>query len=206
MFGSLEPLTEGEVHELKVLLRESGSASLDYARGIFTAISWSPRVIEASVWFPWVMGPDVSDKATLRRMFGLLMRDAKSIEDCLVLGEPWFPVDEDVPQFCKGLVRATQHADTWKTNPDVFLKLLPFAAVAGYVSLESISKVIGSAETDAGTWIETEQTQLRRHLIELYQALSPQREAARQASSHKIGRNQACPCGSGKKFKKCCAH
>lgn len=26
----------------------------------------------------------------------------------------------------------------------------------------------------------------------------------RKQSRHKIGRNQPCPCGSGKKFKKCC--
>jgi preprotein translocase subunit SecA len=25
-----------------------------------------------------------------------------------------------------------------------------------------------------------------------------------QASSRKIGRNEPCPCGSGKKYKKCC--
>ena len=27
---------------------------------------------------------------------------------------------------------------------------------------------------------------------------------AEQAESHKIGRNEPCPCGSGKKYKKCC--
>ncbi|MES3021723.1 MAG: SEC-C metal-binding domain-containing protein [Pseudomonadota bacterium] len=25
------------------------------------------------------------------------------------------------------------------------------------------------------------------------------------AESHKVGRNESCPCGSGKKYKKCCA-
>jgi uncharacterized protein YecA (UPF0149 family) len=27
---------------------------------------------------------------------------------------------------------------------------------------------------------------------------------ARQAPAAKVGRNDLCPCGSGKKFKKCC--
>ena len=27
---------------------------------------------------------------------------------------------------------------------------------------------------------------------------------ADRAESHKIGRNEPCPCGSGKKYKKCC--
>jgi uncharacterized protein len=29
-------------------------------------------------------------------------------------------------------------------------------------------------------------------------------KSAGQAKSTKIGRNEPCPCGSGKKFKKCC--
>jgi len=32
----------------------------------------------------------------------------------------------------------------------------------------------------------------------------PDSQAARQA--HKVGRNDPCPYGSGKKFKKCCLH
>jgi preprotein translocase subunit SecA len=29
-------------------------------------------------------------------------------------------------------------------------------------------------------------------------------KADKQAVSHKVGRNETCPCGSGKKYKKCC--
>lgn len=35
-------------------------------------------------------------------------------------------------------------------------------------------------------------------------ALNEHHEEIKQASSNKVGRNDACPCGSGKKFKKCC--
>ncbi|HEY4002386.1 MAG TPA: SEC-C metal-binding domain-containing protein [Candidatus Xenobia bacterium] len=31
------------------------------------------------------------------------------------------------------------------------------------------------------------------------------RQVVQQAVSNKVGRNEPCPCGSGKKFKKCCA-
>ena len=35
--------------------------------------------------------------------------------------------------------------------------------------------------------------------------LSPQKRAELEATGHtKVGRNDPCPCGSGKKFKKCC--
>ena len=32
---------------------------------------------------------------------------------------------------------------------------------------------------------------------------APERNPARSASWGKVGRNEACPCGSGKKFKHC---
>ncbi|HLD77418.1 MAG TPA: SEC-C metal-binding domain-containing protein [archaeon] len=33
---------------------------------------------------------------------------------------------------------------------------------------------------------------------------SAARPAVRNASGQKVGRNDPCPCGSGKKYKKCC--
>ncbi|MBI4587644.1 MAG: preprotein translocase subunit SecA [Candidatus Rokubacteria bacterium] len=36
------------------------------------------------------------------------------------------------------------------------------------------------------------------------EAFSPARPAVRNASGQKVGRNDPCPCGSGKKYKKCC--
>jgi preprotein translocase subunit SecA len=54
----------------------------------------------------------------------------------------------------------------------------------------------------------------RLQLPAVRQAVSPKRQAATQnkpeekqsetSSLHKIGRNDPCPCGSGKKYKKCC--
>jgi preprotein translocase subunit SecA len=32
----------------------------------------------------------------------------------------------------------------------------------------------------------------------------PQRPAPAKRSLDRVGRNSACPCGSGKKYKKCC--
>ena len=59
----------------------------------------------------------------------------------------------------------------------------------------------------------------RLQLPPVRQAVSPRRQAAAQTenreqkaanaqqavpANHKIGRNDPCPCGSGKKYKKCC--
>lgn len=55
-----------------------------------------------------------------------------------------------------------------------------------------------SAMLSKGEW-ETH----RRHLVEMA-APPTDRQMARRPP--KVGRNEPCPCGSGKKFKKCCLH
>jgi hypothetical protein len=42
-------------------------------------------------------------------------------------------------------------------------------------------------------------------LKDLGTRLPPERESPRAETQAKVGRNDPCPCGSGKKFKKCCA-
>jgi hypothetical protein len=59
-------------------------------------------------------------------------------------------------------------------------------------------------------WLVTEKDRLERELREAKakeQSLRrqlPEKQSQQEATSKKIGRNDPCPCGSGKKFKKCC--
>jgi uncharacterized protein len=51
--------------------------------------------------------------------------------------------------------------------------------------------------------------QIEKNLVNILTFWQPLRQAIheREMSKHlqaKIGRNEPCPCGSGKKFKKCC--
>ena len=42
------------------------------------------------------------------------------------------------------------------------------------------------------------------HIDGIEEELYPKGEGALHISNEKVGRNDPCPCGSGKKFKKCC--
>lgn len=42
------------------------------------------------------------------------------------------------------------------------------------------------------------------YTVEERKEIKKEYNAERQAKSEKVGRNEPCPCGSGKKFKKCC--
>lgn len=205
----LEPLSEAETEQLRSHLSDSSGASLEYTRGVFSALACSPQPIDPPTWLPWVMGPSTPSKTALRESFALLMREAQSIEQCLALGEPWFPAtDADVVQFCKGFTRVTQHGSAWRKANEVFLKVLPFAATAGYIDATSLTHIVPEA-TDLEQWLRDEQCQLRDRVLDIYTALAEARASAKATAntpkSGNVGRNEPCPCGSGKKYKKCCA-
>lgn len=207
---SLEPLSEAETQQLRDHLYESGGASLEFVRGVFTALACSPTEVEPPTWLPWVLGASTPNKGALREGFGLLMREAQSIERCLALGEPWFPVAEaDIVQFCKGFTRVTQHGSEWRKASQVFLAFLPLASTAGYIDAASLAKVLPGTP-DVEKWLQREQAELRSRVLDIYTAFADARAQARAAKTHTgsrgtIGRNEPCPCGSGKKYKKCCA-
>jgi uncharacterized protein len=203
----LEPLTADEVSELTQHLTDSGSASLDYARGVFTAVACGPSPVEPTTWLPWVLGSAVPSKASLRQVLELLVRDAQSISECLELGEPWLPESvEALVQFSKGFTRGTQSNPAWQQASEVFTKLLPIAVRAEYIDLAAIERFVPESAANAQAWIAAEHEQLPIRLLEIYHHFAKARAERKPARSEKVGRNEPCPCGSGKKHKKCCAH
>lgn len=203
---ALQPLSESEVAALDQQLTASGSASLDYARGVFCAIACGPVPVEPTTWLPWIIGAAVPDKATLRQILELLVRDAQSIAECLELGQPWLPDSEaSLTQFCKGFTRATQSDPEWQRASDVFIKLLPIAVKAGYLDLANVERFVPESAPSANDWVSAEHEQLPERLLEIHRYFAPRRAERRPARNEKVGRNEPCPCGSGKKHKKCCA-
>jgi uncharacterized protein len=204
---SLEPLTEAEVMELNQHLTQSGSASLDYARGVFTAVACGPSPLEPTTWLPWVLGSAVPSKASLRQVLDLLVRDAQSITQCLELGQPWLPdPGEAVVQFSKGFTRGTQSNPAWQQANEVFMKILPIAVRAEYIDIAAIQRFVPESAQSSQDWIAAEHEQLPARLLEIHQHFAKARAERKPARSEKVGRNEPCPCGSGKKHKKCCAH
>lgn len=212
----VEPLTEEEEAELERLLETSESVSLPYARGVFSAIACEHSLQDHSAWLGLVVGGQVEDQQVLRRVFTLLLRDRFAIAQCLQLAEPYAPHPEEhhrVVQFCKGFVRATRESPVWQNDVEAIGLTLPLAVLAGYLKLDSLRKVHPKLDLDEQAWRKEQRVGLKQRLLEIYEHLGETRkkqqdEAAeiRQAESkrEKIGRNDECPCGSGKKYKKCC--
>lgn len=206
---ALSALSESEAEALSQQLSQASGASLDYARGVFTAVASGPTPLDPTTWLPWLLGSEIPDKTTLRQMIDLLVRDAQSIAECLDLEHPWLPTSEpSLTQFCKGFIRATQHDDAWQKASELFVKLLPLAVQAGYLDMSSVQRFVPESTLDVASWLERERESLPERLSELHKHFAPARQLQRTKpiSTEKVGRNEPCPCGSGKKHKKCCAH
>ncbi len=202
-----QPLSEEEEAHLRALLEQSQSASIDYARGVFAAIACEPSLEDPSDWLPLVLGSEVADQATLRAVFTLLLRDRHAIAECLALGQAFAPHPEDhsaVLQFCKGFVRVTQKSTAWQKDTEAIALVLPLAVLAGYLRLESLRKLQPDMPLDEAAWTQQHRRKLPELLGRCFEHFAPLREAQRNEQTTKVGRNEPCPCGSGKKFKKCC--
>jgi uncharacterized protein len=207
MHVPVQPLSEVEEAELDDLLEHSGSVTLPHARGAFTAIGCEPSLQDPADWLPLVLGSEVAVDVMLKRIFTLLLRDLHAVAQCLALGQPSTPLPRDheaVVQFCKGFVRVTRGSTAWQNDPEALELVLPLAVLAGYLPLESLRSLQPDVEFDAATWPSQTRRRLPDLLMRVYGHLEPLRQRQLSTGASKVGRNEPCPCGSGRKFKKCC--
>jgi uncharacterized protein len=207
------PLDQGELDQLSEFLANApGAMPLSEAHGFLTSIASAPTTIMPSVWQPLLLGePDFSSMEEAKHVFGLVMRLYNQIVTDLGEDNPIAPSDpdEDIGSWCSGYLKGARMDDVWTGDEQGLVFLFPLAILAGEVDL------VGEEDAD-GKVIEDPSPQLQRcrealdstvhEANEYWTAWRRDRTAAPVASrAPKIGRNEPCPCGSGRKFKKCCA-
>lgn len=78
------------------------------------------------------------------------------------------------------------------------------AALKGIATLVAVATSIEpTPEVDEDRW-HREPPDLIPIWVEMLHAWRLENDVHRPAQSNKVGRNEPCPCGSGKKYKKCC--
>lgn len=204
-----QPLTEQETLELCGLLEASGGASLEFARGVFGAAITAPTRRDVADWLPWIVGDKLPDQVELKRLVALVMRDFHACEECFALGVPVVPAasdEEAVRAFCKGYVRVAHEDARWKADMEAFALTVPFAVLSGYIAAESLTALQPELAADPAAWCTKQRHDLQDSTARLYAYWAPMRSAApsQLIASGKVGRNELCPCLSGKKYKKCC--
>lgn len=204
-------LTLDEEIEVAELLSSSGPRTLPFARGVFTAAATAQKPLDPTEYLPLVLGDQVPTSATLRRILSLLVRDANDVAASLAGGTAPVPAstDEDVlREYCRGYVRVAQRDNGWTSNPAAFDLTLPLMVLSGYATPDTLAAIAPEAATDPVGYTKRCVQRLAGAVTSLYEFFGEARAAhARSisaAAGEKVGRNDPCPCGSGKKLKKCC--
>jgi uncharacterized protein len=225
------PLNENEIQLLDQFLldrideniltddMDEGIFDISTLDGFFTAIVSGPVSIPPSMWLPSLWGdfePTWESEEAFSEILALLLRHMNGIVQTLIdYPEDFEPlymerVVEDtiytiVDEWCEGYHRGIKlSSEHWLSNEDVTNLLAPIFAFTEVTDwkghdyaeeeIRSIQKAIAPNVRDIHAyWLD------RR-------ADTPPQEHPIINSEPKVGRNDPCPCGSGKKYKKCCLH
>jgi uncharacterized protein len=201
----------------------SESMLLSDLDGFLTGIAVGPELVLPSEWLPLVFGgeaPEFADETEAKTILGAIMgrynEILRQVADDDV--DPVFWADRDgtviAADWAEGFLQAIKlRADAWgplfKSKRNEHL-LLPILALCGDENGESL---LGFAPEQEDR-IAEEMTELLPECVIAIAAywrgkgttnastLTPEAQPSRPPT--KVGRNDPCPCGSGKKFKKCC--
>ena len=183
--------------------------------GFLTGTLLTPNLEVKWVAYLWPKLPDLADDDRLKNAFTAALARRKAIEADLQKGWPGYhpsfselgrKTDHDkVREWMKGFWKAM------KLDPQYWSDLAEDERTATFLALISGFLGIGEPikERDDAHEIRDEHAALLPRAIVGMRKLALMQEgnvaALRSMPATKVGRNDPCPCGSGKKFKRCCA-
>jgi uncharacterized protein len=212
------PLSDAEFAALADLLDEHGAFDTDGLLGVLSAVGVAPSLVPPSAWIPVVMSDGFSGLGAegAEDFFGLVLRLYNEVLEGLKTHQPMMPEADDVPGcklFAAGFVAGAELDPEWIGDADRWT----FASWAGYLggrldvlpratratfdehpeeATATLCRDMGAIVLDAHAYF----LKIRRATA----AQAPPSSATSSARSARVGRNDPCPCGSGKKYKRCC--
>jgi uncharacterized protein len=227
---SSQPLTDGEFDKIEEILDRFGdkrAMNLEQMDGFLAAIVCSPREITPSEFLPVIWGDKIINEEAfiaqpqLQEFIRLVLRHRNSIAHILRGSDVFTPLVFADKQggfhgndWAKGFLEGTKFCkDDWTMlmeDEEEGGALVPIFALA-YENdpdpelrtyKEPVSKeqrrelVVG---VSAGVMLSFQYFEAQR-LLSKY----PLQSRGSRQISRKVGRNESCPCGSGKKYKHCC--
>ena len=208
----VEPLSEAELAALEAHMSATESAmSLTETRGYLTAVASAPTPVQPGDWLQIVVGEGgFADLKDANRIFGLVMRLYNGIIATLDAGRRVAPgqetSDEEVTAWCAGYLRLAQSDPRWTADATGVELIIPVASLATGADLD---------QPDDGTpdppMSDEQRARYRSGLDDCVRAIDlywgarrpPPAVAPVVRAAPKVGRNELCPCGSGKKYKRC---
>ena len=234
MKNIFEPLDDEELDRLDQFLldhvdedadtegKDEGLLDTSELDGFLTAIVSGPTSILPSRWLPAVWGdfePVWESEKDFKEIFALMVRHMNVIAATLIEQpedfEPVFmestfegKINTIVDEWCEGYIQGVAlAADSWTAGgqlmPLLLLPIRAFTSETGWrahdltdAETENIRNAITPNVREIHAW----------WLARRDHHAPPASALAHRAAPPRVGRNDPCPCGSGKKYKKCCLH
>jgi len=200
--------------------KDEGVLDISELDGLFTAIVSGPETIMPSQWLPAVWGdfePVWEDEKEFEHILSLMMRHMNGISGVLMQTpeafEPLYlmrEVEGDtftiVDEWCEGYWRGVQLTqDYWDEGGQEMADLLvPILAFTGETNWRGHDFTHNEVQKIQQA-IEPNVRAIHAYWLARRAGQKPDRKPERHRGP-RVGRNDPCPCGSGKKYKRCCRH
>ena len=200
--------------------KDEGVLCVSELDGLLTAVVSGPVLVPPSQWLPQVWGdfqPAWKDEQEVEMVMSLMMRHMNGIA-ALLMQQPgeFEPMFEErivdgkiytiVDEWCEGYIRGVAlTADQWELDTiEMKILLAPIKAFQGEQAFITDENFDEQEIENLRHAIAPNAREI--HAFWLARRSGDAPTATVRRSEPKVGRNDPCLCGSGKKFKKCCLH
>lgn len=215
-------LTSRELAKLEsYLARLPQSMTVEMLDGFFAALVCSPKLVMPSEYMPHVLGADESKLADLdevKDFYGLVMRHWNAIARALAKKDKRYDLVLVSPDdgtsygegWAKGFLQGVQiGGSAWgdlihdEENGGIFVPLFALAHEhdpdpelrPNPIDDDQRNLMLATISASLGFVLEYFAQHRRQPLTD---------STTVKAAPRKVGRNESCPCGSGRKYKHCC--
>lgn len=221
-----QPLTDTELDRLEEVLErcdDHGAMSIEELDGFFAALIAGPEIVPPSEYLPEIFGGDWGNSGAFRdleeanEILGLLMRHWNTIAGTLEKGDVYVPILlKDENGIFLGSDWAMGFMGGMEFFPGAVVELMDDENKGGCI----LPMLILLHEHDEDPKMRPEPISPEKReeiiiamaagLVCVYEYFRPHRQHVARSVGEplkrpsKIGRNDPCPCRSGKKYKRCC--
>nr|WP_314591687.1 YecA family protein [uncultured Neisseria sp.] len=187
----------------------------DEVQGFMMALLSGPDALNPTNWLPEILGEeslfDAKERTEIERLVMAMAADMRMKLNEKILPDLWFYEDEagnpDFYTWCNAYLYALDIVPTdWfeAVNQEEFEDLFyPIMALGGIYDDEENGEVILHLNEKELTQLESDLPHVLLDIYWYWQAIINKPQTVRR-EGEKVGRNDPCPCGSGKKYKACC--
>lgn len=187
----------------------------DEVQGFMMALLSGPDALNPTNWLPEILGEeslfDAKERTEIERLVMAMAADMRMKLNEKILPDLWFYEDEagnpDFYTWCNAYLYALDIVPTdWfeAVDQEEFEDLFyPIMALGGIYDDEENGEIILHLNEKELTQLESDLPHVLLDIYWYWQAIINKPQTVRR-EGEKVGRNDPCPCGSGKKYKACC--